>query len=159
MNSDERHNAISIARAVEVLGQKWIAGILCQMQHGPVRLGQLTRALPRASKKSLTANLRWLERVGIIARKDLSGVRLHVEYDMLDNVRVPLTALLRSLAAWGATLPPENWPPENATSEIALESLEEPQEKAIAIRLGGDDDQTGHRANAFRRSPPVRRTK
>ena len=159
MNADERHDAICIARAVEALGQKWIAGILCQMQHGPVRLGQLTRALPRASKKSLTANLRWLERVGIVVRRDLSGVRLHVEYDMPDDVRVPLIALLHSLAAWGATLPPENWPPEHAIDERVHESSGESQEESVTNRISEHDDQIERRGDGSRRSPSDRRTK
>ena len=109
---EEQRRAICIARGIRALRQKWAPGILCEMQHGPVRLGQLTRALPEASKKSLTANLRWLEKEGIIFRKDLSGTRLHVEYDMRDNIRIPLTGLLHSLATWGASLPKESSCPQ-----------------------------------------------
>lgn len=39
--------------------------ILCAIRNEPVRLGQLTRELPTASKKLLTENLRELHKLGL----------------------------------------------------------------------------------------------
>jgi len=62
----------------EVLFQgKWKLQILCAMRSGPVRLGQLARIVPGASKKMLTQNLRQLEADGIVVRKDMSDLVLH----------------------------------------------------------------------------------
>ena len=86
----------------EVLFQgKWKVQILCAMRSGPVRLGQLARLIPRASKKMLTQNLRQLEADGIVARKDMSDLVLHIEYALDESAREGVCALLDHLANWG----------------------------------------------------------
>jgi DNA-binding HxlR family transcriptional regulator len=80
---------------------KWKLHILCAMQSGPVRLGQLTRIIPRASKKVLTQNLRELEASGIVLRKDLSNSVLHIEYELTPDVKDDVSFLLERLAEWG----------------------------------------------------------
>lgn len=88
--------------AVGVLFQsKWRVQILCALRSGPVRLGQLVRLIPGASKKMLTQNLRQLEADGIIVRRDMSELTLHIEYDLSDNRREGVCALLDHLAKWG----------------------------------------------------------
>jgi DNA-binding HxlR family transcriptional regulator len=42
------------------------------MRSGPIRLAQLARIVPGASKQMLTQNLRKLEADGIVVRKDLT---------------------------------------------------------------------------------------
>jgi DNA-binding HxlR family transcriptional regulator len=86
---------------VEVLFQsKWRVQILCAMRLGPVRLGQLGRIIPNASKKMLTQNLRKLEADGIIVRTDLSDHVLHVEYDLSAGTREATCGLLDHLVRW-----------------------------------------------------------
>ena len=93
-----------VSLTLEVLFQgKWRVQILCAMQSGPVRLGQLARMIPGASKKMLTHNLRRLEAEGIVVRKDLSETVLHVEYALTENVRESVCALVESLATWGSS--------------------------------------------------------
>jgi len=75
--------------------------ILCAIRSGPVRLGQLGRVIPTASKKVLTDNLRELESRGIVVRRDLSGTVRHVEYDFSDAMRPGMTSILDHLAALG----------------------------------------------------------
>lgn len=88
--------------AVGVLFQsKWRVQILYAMRSEPVRLGQLARLIPGASKKMLAQNLRQLEADGIIIRKDMSDLVLHIEYDLDDNTREGVCALLDHLATWG----------------------------------------------------------
>ena len=88
--------------AIEILLQgKWRVHILCAMRSGPVRLGQLGRLIPAASRKMLTQNLRKLESHGIVVRRDLSERSLHVEYDFDDGARDAVRAVLDALAAWG----------------------------------------------------------
>jgi Predicted transcriptional regulators len=45
---------------------KWRIHIRCAMRSSPVRLGQLARMIPKASKNVLTQNLRELEASGIV---------------------------------------------------------------------------------------------
>jgi DNA-binding HxlR family transcriptional regulator len=88
--------------AFEVLFQgKWRVHILCAMRSGPVRLGQLARLIPGAPKKILTQNLRKLEVDGIVIRRDLSDIVLHIEYALDDKSREAVCALLDHLAKWG----------------------------------------------------------
>ena len=86
----------------EVLFQgKWKLHILCAMRSGPVRLGQLARIVPGASKKMLTQNLRQLEADAIVVRKDMSDLVLHIEYELDESTREGVCALLDHLAKWG----------------------------------------------------------
>jgi DNA-binding HxlR family transcriptional regulator len=71
------------------------------MRFGPVRVGQLSRLIPAASKKMLAQNLRRLEADGIVVRRDLSEIVLHVEYDFNPEAREQACSLLDHLAQWG----------------------------------------------------------
>ena|ERR1700733_12667403 len=90
----------SLSRVIELLQGKWTVQILCAMRERPKRLSELRRAIPAASKKALTASLRSLEAAQIVLRRDLSSSVLHVEYEIADTMREPLSALLDHLAEW-----------------------------------------------------------
>jgi DNA-binding HxlR family transcriptional regulator len=93
-----------VSYVTELLQGKWKIQILCAMRSEPVRLSQLTRLIPSASKKALRASLRSLEAAQIVVRRDLSGIVLHVEYDFADDMRVTVCSLLDQLSQWGETL-------------------------------------------------------
>jgi DNA-binding HxlR family transcriptional regulator len=71
------------------------------MRSGPIPLGQLARLMPRASKKVLTQNLRDLEASGVVVRRDLSDVVLHIEYELRPDVKDSILVLLEHPARWG----------------------------------------------------------
>ena len=71
------------------------------MLDGPVRLGQLRRLIPNASKKMLVQQLHELEKDGIIARTDLSGKIKHVEYAISAPLGDQVVNLLQLLSDWG----------------------------------------------------------
>ncbi len=75
--------------------------ILYAMRLHPVRLSELRRNIPFASKKSLSASLKLLRAKGIIVRHDLSDSLLHVEYDFAEEMRRPLSELLKHLEEFG----------------------------------------------------------
>jgi DNA-binding HxlR family transcriptional regulator len=75
--------------------------ILCAMRSHSVRLSELKRRNPGASKKSLTSSLRSLEAAQVILRRDMSSSVLHVEYELAQVVREPLLTLLDQLAEVG----------------------------------------------------------
>ena len=87
-----------IAQVIELLQGKWTAHVLCALCKRPVRLSELRRALPAASKKSLTASLRSLEAAHVVLRRDFP--LLHVEYQLTEPMRESLPLLLASLTAW-----------------------------------------------------------
>ena len=90
-----------VSRALRLLEGKWTVQVLCAMRAHPVRLSELKREIPLASKKGLTASLRSLEAAQIIFRRDLSQSVLHVEYELAEEMREPLAMLLDQLAEWG----------------------------------------------------------
>ena len=68
--------------AISLLQGKWKLRILPQLQHGPLRLSQLRKLFPEASKKMLTQHLREMEEDGIVVRSDLGARRRLVEYSL-----------------------------------------------------------------------------
>lgn len=92
---------LRLPRVVELLQRKWTLQILCAMRARPVRLSELKRQIPSASKKALTASLRSLEAARVVLRRDLSNSVLHVEYELEDTMQKPIVALLDHLVEWG----------------------------------------------------------
>lgn len=108
----------SISRVLELLQGKWTALILCEMRTHPVRLSELRRAIPSASKKALTASLRSLEGGQIIFRRDLSNSVLHVEYELKEGIREPLVGLLDQISEWGKLHLPDSHVPSRLAIPI-----------------------------------------
>ena len=86
--------------AMNLIQGKWKIRILSRLQHGPVRLGELRRTFPQASKKMLVQNLREMERDGLVIRKDLSIRMLHVEYSLSDSTGIAVLQLINMLRNW-----------------------------------------------------------
>lgn len=103
-----------VSQVVELLQGKWTVQILCAMHAGPVRLSELKRAIPSASKKALTARLRSLEAARVVLRRDLSSSVLRVEYEITEMMREPLSALLDQLAEWSRSFSPNGVPKDSA---------------------------------------------
>jgi DNA-binding HxlR family transcriptional regulator len=70
------------------------------MRDRPVRLSDLRRSLPNASKKALIASLCYLEAQHLVVRRDLSRNLLHVEYEILEEMTVAIESLLTYLSDW-----------------------------------------------------------
>jgi len=99
--------------AINLIQGKWKTRILSRLQHGPVRLSELRRMFPEASKKMLTQHLREMEKDGLIIRKDLSGRLRHVEYFLSDPMGFAVLHLIGALTKWGKEyLPCESNKPE-----------------------------------------------
>jgi DNA-binding HxlR family transcriptional regulator len=96
----EEHQSVQLA--IALIHGKWKIGILSSLQVGPVRLSQLRRMFPQASKKMLAQQLREMERDGLIIRTDLSGRLRHVEYSLSDSGGVAVLQLINTLTEWGS---------------------------------------------------------
>jgi DNA-binding HxlR family transcriptional regulator len=92
----------SIQFAIALIQGKWKIRILSSVQRGPVRLSQLRRMFPQASKKMLAQSLREMERDGLIIRTDLSGRIRHVEYSLSDSGGFAVLQLMNTLTEWGS---------------------------------------------------------
>ena len=89
--------------ALEIFLQgKWRIHILWILRLGPIRIGELARSIPGASKKVLAQHLRRLEADGIIIRNDLSDLVLHIEYELSPSFGNLVNNLLDSLSESGA---------------------------------------------------------
>jgi len=88
-----------VAKATELIGEKWTLLILRELLLGTTRFNDFQRAMSRMSPTLLAKRLRHLEESGIIIRKKISGQRGH-EYH-LTKAGKELSPLVEILAVWG----------------------------------------------------------
>lgn len=81
------------------LGDKWSTLLLISLAQGPLRYGQVRRAVPDISKRMLTQTLRDLERDGMITRKVYPTKPPAVEYQLSEMGITLLEPILR-LVRW-----------------------------------------------------------
>ena len=98
---DQKAEDESIQAAIALIQGKWKIGILTRLKHGPLRLSQLRRMLPGASKKMLTQRLREMEEDGLVVRSDQSTKVRHVEYSLATPLGLSALHLIDVLAQWG----------------------------------------------------------
>src|SRR5258708_24479045 len=60
-----------IARALDVLGERWAVLVVRELVLGPKRFTDLRQALPGSSPDVLTERLRDLEQAGVVVRRTL----------------------------------------------------------------------------------------
>ncbi len=88
-----------VAKATELIGEKWTLLVLRELLLGTTRFNDFQRAMSRMSPTLLAKRLRTLEDSGIIIRKKLSGQKGY-EY-RLTAAGKELSPLLEILAVWG----------------------------------------------------------
>ena len=74
-------------RAVGMISGRWKLEILWLLSHGTHRFGELKRGLPGITQHMLTAQLRALEKDGLIKRTIFAEVPPRVEYEITANAR------------------------------------------------------------------------
>jgi DNA-binding HxlR family transcriptional regulator len=74
-------------RAVGMISGRWKLEILWLLSHGVHRFGELKRGLPGITQHMLTAQLRALEKDGLIKRTIFAEVPPRVEYEITPNAR------------------------------------------------------------------------
>jgi DNA-binding HxlR family transcriptional regulator len=88
-----------VAKATEVIGEKWTLLVLRELFLGTTRFNDFQRALSRMSPTLLAKRLRHLEQCGVIIRKKLSGQKSY-EY-RLTAAGKELAPIVEVLAVWG----------------------------------------------------------
>jgi DNA-binding HxlR family transcriptional regulator len=86
--------------AIAVMGGKWKGLILFALQDGPVRFGELRRAVPGISERMLILQLREMEASGLVHREVYHQVPPKVEYSLTEFGR-SLNTALAPLGEWG----------------------------------------------------------
>ncbi|MDF2503497.1 MULTISPECIES: helix-turn-helix domain-containing protein [Clostridium] len=85
---------------INILSGKWKVAILWHLSKEIIRFNELKRLLPDITHKTLTMQLRELERDKIIYRKAYAEVPLRVEYG-LTELGESIRPLLKSMCDWG----------------------------------------------------------
>ncbi len=75
-----------IAKAVEVLGERWSMLIIREMLVGARRFNEIARGLPGISRSLLTTRLRQLQRAGLIEHADGSYTLTEAGHDLAPHV-------------------------------------------------------------------------
>lgn len=88
-----------LARALDVIGERWTLVIVQELLKRPRRYGELLRRLPGVGTSVLTDRLRTLEQAGVVSREP-GPVGAGVAYTLTDRGRA-LDGALRELRRWG----------------------------------------------------------
>ncbi len=88
-----------VAKASEIVGERWTVLILRELLLGTTRYNDFQRGLSRISPTLLSKRLKMLEEKGLVTRKRPSGARSH-EYHLTASGR-ELEPMIELLAVWG----------------------------------------------------------
>ncbi|GKT01383.1 helix-turn-helix transcriptional regulator [Acidovorax sp. SUPP3434] len=95
-------------RAFALLSGKWKLEIMWLLNQRIYRFGELRKAIPGITQHMLTAQLRELERDGLVSRTVFAQVPPRVEYEMTQKARglgPTMEALMSWWAEYGQTVP------------------------------------------------------
>jgi DNA-binding HxlR family transcriptional regulator len=154
-----------IARALDLVGERWALLVVRELLLGPKRYTDLRRGLPNASPNVLSQRLGELERAGVLRRRKLPPPAGSRVYELTDWGR-ELEEIVVALGRWGARspTPPDDAPIVSADSIIlALRARFDPG-AAHGLRAGyelqlgedrfaievADDEITAARGDAHR---------
>lgn len=111
-----------LARALEIVGERWAVLIVRDLLVGPKRFTDLHRGLPRIPTNVLAARLRELEGAGVVRRRVLPRPAGSVIYE-LTEYGAELEDVVVRLGRWGAKLLNEPRPDEIITEDSLVMAL------------------------------------
>jgi DNA-binding HxlR family transcriptional regulator len=118
-----------VAKAAEVLGDRWTLLIARELLHGAEGFNELERGLPGISRSVLAQRLRMLERRGIVQKAEPRG------YHLTDAGR-DLAGVIDKLGEWGATWAfsdplPDELDPDLVMGWIARRTTKLPETRTV----------------------------
>jgi DNA-binding HxlR family transcriptional regulator len=134
-----------IARALEVVGERWSLLIVRELLLGPRRYTDLRQALPGMWTNLLADRLRHLERAGVIEQVVLPPPAARTVYQLTERGR-GLEPVLLGLGRWGIPLLPgrrKEDPPLSTSVLLGLRAFFRPAaaaktEERYELRIGGE---------------------
>jgi len=93
-----------IARALDVVGERWAVLVVRELVLGPKRFTDLRKALPGSSPDVLTERLRDLEQAGVVVRRTLPPPAGSRVYELTEWGR-ELEPVVVALGRWGSRAP------------------------------------------------------
>lgn len=94
------HPQCPVETSLSVIGGKWKGIILFRLLDGTKRFSALERLIPTITHRTLTLQLRELERDGIVSRKVFPEIPPHVEYT-LTPFGQSIRPVIHALQEWG----------------------------------------------------------
>lgn len=91
----------AIARALDVLGERWTLLIVRELLGGARRYSDLLADLPGISTDVLAARLREMERDGLLTRRPIGTRGTASAYELTEDGSA-LTAVMQALSGWGS---------------------------------------------------------
>lgn len=111
INQQQLIRACGMAHTLSVIGGRWKSSILCRLSDGPVRYGKLKTSIEGISERMLVAQLKELEKDGIVERHVYAEVPPRVEYS-LTSLGHAMKPMFDMMSDWGmmhrATIPALN---------------------------------------------------
>jgi len=107
----------SIARALDVLGERWTLLVVRELLGGSTRFNDVRRGVPRISRTMLSARLRELQDVGVVARQ--AGDAGGPTYALTEAGR-ELAGVLGELGTWGQRWLPRTLPRAELDADTLL---------------------------------------
>jgi DNA-binding HxlR family transcriptional regulator len=106
MKTERRRYAdpCGIARALDVVGERWALLVIRELMLGPRRFGQLRDGLPDTSPNVLSQRLRELEDDGVVRRYVLDAPASVTVYELTERGHA-LESVLVELGRWGSATP------------------------------------------------------
>ncbi len=89
-----------LARAANIVGNRWTLLILRDLSQGSRRFGELQSSLAGISPKTLSDRLKTLERQGVVRRSEHRGAPVRVTYELTAK-GLGLLPVLDSLRTYG----------------------------------------------------------
>lgn len=111
-----------LARALELVGERWALLIIRDLLVGPKRYTDLRQGLPRIPTNILAARLRELEDAGVVRRRVLPRPSGAVVYELTEHGAGLEDAVL-SLGRWGAKSLGDPAPGEVVTADSMIMAL------------------------------------
>ena len=123
-----------LARAVEIVGERWAVLIIRDLLVGPKRFTDLHRGLPKIPTNVLTARLKELEGAGVVRRRVLPRPAGSVIYEMTEYGKELEDVVIR-LGRWGAKMLDDPRPDEIVTADALVMAMRSTFHPEAARRL------------------------
>jgi DNA-binding HxlR family transcriptional regulator len=112
-------DACGIARALDVVGERWALLIVRELLIGPQRFSDLRQALPGASSNLIADRLRELAGRGVVSRRRLAPPAAAQVYELTEWGR-ELEPIVLALGTWGVRAPVPDGPTTLSASSVLI---------------------------------------
>lgn len=112
-------DACGIARALDVVGERWALLVVRELLLGPQRFSDLRQALPGASSNLVADRLRELEARGVVQRRTLPPPAASRVYE-LTEWGTELEPIVLALGGWGLRVPLPDTPTTLSATSVLL---------------------------------------